>query len=130
MAPTTRSREKTQKAIEKSNEKQKKPNELSPSNITIISKTVKKAFRKKRNNEGTSDNNPADEEMEVDEEDTQTVASTSSTTNSPPIQTAPQSPLPPDNTQEKGKGIVPVTQESAADNANTNQIVVPDDTIF
>src|SRR3954466_2366186 len=67
--------------------------------------------------------------MEVDNEDIQTVASTSSTTETQSI-TAPPTSHPTDPEMKKGKEKIPEVQPVAAEENITNQIAIPDDAIF
>mgnify|MGYP006159686389 CR=1 FL=1 len=105
MSPTTRSREKAQQNNNtKASVKSKNQNEIIPNNITIITKNVRKVFQKRdKQKNNSSDNNSTTEGMELDDEDTFTVASTSSNTETLPTQTAPPVSSVAETASEKGK---------------------------
>ena len=132
MSPTTRSREKAQQNNNtKASVKSKNQNEIIPNNITIITKNVRKVFQKKdKQKNNSSDNNSTTEGMELDDEDTYTVASTSSNTEPLPTQPVPPVSSVAETASEKGKEKVPDEQLAAAENTNTNQNALPEDAVF
>src|SRR3954451_10745579 len=96
MSPTTRNCVQTQKAIQKANEKTKDQKENSiANNITIITKKVKKSLAKNKKADTT-------EGMNVNNEDMNTVASLTSTSESSFSTTTPQE-IPLTFSLEKGK---------------------------